>query len=76
MPAMDYSIIADLYDVYARTELDVPFFLQESQVCRSVLELASGTGRLSLPLIEAGVPLSCLDNSPEMLGYLRRKLQA
>jgi SAM-dependent methyltransferase len=73
MSAMDYSTIADLY---AQTDLDVPFFLQESQGCRNVLELTSGTGRLSLPLIEAGVHLSCLDNSPEMLAILRKKLQS
>lgn len=76
MSAMDYAKVADLYDIYAQTDLDVPFFLQESQGCRNVLELTSGTGRLSLPLIEAGVRLSCLDNSPEMLAILRRKLQS
>jgi len=76
MSAMDYSQVADLYDIYAQTDLDVSFFLQESQGCRNVLELTSGTGRLSLPLIEAGVPLSCLDNSPEMLAIFRKKLQS
>lgn len=74
MGAMDYSKVADLYDLYARTDMDVPFFLQEAQGCRNVLELTSGTGRLSLPLIQAHVPLTCLDNSPEMLAVLRRKL--
>ena len=29
MPAMDYSKIADLYDLYAQTEVDIPFFIQE-----------------------------------------------
>jgi SAM-dependent methyltransferase len=76
MPAMDYSKVAELYDLYARTDADVGFFLQETRGCRSVLELTCGTGRLSLPLIQAGVPLTCLDNSPEMLAVLRRKLLA
>ena len=71
---MDYSTVADLYDLYAQIIVDVPFFLREARGCRSVLELTSGTGRLSLPLIEAGVPLTCLDNSPEMLAILRKKL--
>jgi len=75
MPAMDYSKVAELYDIYAQTDIDVPFFLQEARNCHSVLELTSGTGRLSLPLIQAGVPLSCLDSSPEMLAILRGKLQ-
>ena len=74
MPAMDYSKIANFYDLYVQTEVDVPFFLQESRGCRSVLELTSGTGRLSLPLLQAHVPLACLDNSPEMLAILREKL--
>ncbi len=71
---MDYSKVAELYDLYAQSEIDVPFFLQEAQGCRRVLELTSGTGRLSIPLIRAGIPLSCLDNSPDMLAILRRKL--
>ncbi len=73
---MDYSQIAELYDVYVQTDLDVAFFLQEAQGRCKVLELTSGTGRLSVPLLRAGVPLSCLDSSPEMLAVLRRKLQA
>lgn len=76
MPAMDYSQVAALYDLYVDTEIDVPFFLKEAGGCTKVLELTSGTGRLSLPLIEAGVPLSCLDSTPEMLAVLRRKLEA
>jgi SAM-dependent methyltransferase len=76
MSAMDYSKIAQLYDVYVQTDLDVHFFRQAAQGCGKVLELTAGTGRLSLPLLEAGIPLSCLDNSPEMLAILRSKLQA
>ena len=75
MPAMNYARVADLYDLYAQSEIDVPFFLQEAQGCHSVLELTSGTGRLSVPLIQAHVPLTCLDSSPEMLVILRRKLR-
>jgi SAM-dependent methyltransferase len=71
---MDYSKIAELYDVYVQTDMDVAFFLQEAQGCNNILELTSGTGRLSIPLLQANVPLSCLDNSPEMLAVLRRKL--
>jgi SAM-dependent methyltransferase len=38
--------------------------------------LMSGTGRVSLPLAEAGIALTCVDNAPEMLDALRAKLQA
>jgi SAM-dependent methyltransferase len=74
LPVMDYSKVAEIYDVYIQTDMDVAFFLQEAQGCNKVLELTSGTGRLSIPLLQADVPLSCLDNSPEMLAVLRRKL--
>jgi SAM-dependent methyltransferase len=75
MPAMNYAKVAELYDIYVQTEMDVPFFLQEAQRCDQVLELTAGTGRLSLPLLQAGIPLACLDSSPDMLAILRRKLQ-
>jgi SAM-dependent methyltransferase len=76
MPAMDYAKVASLYDLYANTDIDVPFFVQEAQERQSVLELMCGTGRLSIPLIEAGVRLSCLDSSAEMLNVLKEKLRA
>jgi SAM-dependent methyltransferase len=75
--ALDYEKIAHLYDSYCRFTDDLSFFLQE---CRktdgSVLELMSGTGRVSLPLLEAGVNLTCVDASPAMLAILRQKLTA
>jgi SAM-dependent methyltransferase len=74
MPAMDYDRIADLYDAYVVTDLDVPFFLAQTRARRRVLELMSGTGRVSIPLLEAGVDLTCVDSSPEMLARLRVKL--
>lgn len=30
MPAMGYSSVADVYDIYAQTDLDVPFFSRET----------------------------------------------
>jgi len=75
MPAFDYSLLADVYDKFVKTDLDVAFFLDESEgISGGVLELMCGTGRLSMPLLAAGVPLTCVDSSPEMLAQLRRKL--
>lgn len=76
MPAMDYEQVAQFYDAYVQTDFDVAFFLKEAKGARRVMELTSGTGRLSIPLIEAGVPLTCVDLSPEMLARLRAKLDA
>lgn len=76
-PSIDYDSIADLYDCYVISDDDVPFFRAETtQVQGPVLELMAGTGRLSLPLIEAGVALTCVDGSPGMLNVLSRKLTA
>jgi SAM-dependent methyltransferase len=70
---MDYSKIADLYDSYVQVDFDVPFFLEYARQAENVLELMSGTGRLSIPLAQAGVNLTCVDSSPEMLTHLRQK---
>jgi SAM-dependent methyltransferase len=76
-PAMDYSHLAQLYDTYASFTIDVPFYLNEArQQGGQILELMSGTGRVSLPLIESGFPLTCVDSSPQMLQMLRDKLAA
>ncbi|MFH1435711.1 MAG: class I SAM-dependent methyltransferase [Pseudomonadota bacterium] len=73
---MDYAKVADLYDAYVSTTLDIGFFLSESKGRGRVLELMSGTGRVSIPLIEAGVSLTCVDSSSDMLRILREKLKA
>lgn len=67
--------VASLYDIYAQATFDVPFFIQEAaKSSRDILELMSGTGRVSIPLARAGVRLTCVDNAPEMLAILRQKL--
>lgn len=74
--AIEFARVADIYDEFVRTELDVPFFLSETRKASGeVLELMCGTGRLSIPLLEAGVPLVCVDYSPEMLAVLRGKIE-
>ncbi len=72
---IDYDRVAELYDRYVTAEYDVPFFRSEVEAVRGpVLELMAGTGRLSLPLIEAGATLTCVDSSAGMLEILSRKL--
>lgn len=73
---IDYDRIAEIYDLYVKTDYDFPFFLSETKrVTGPVLELMAGTGRLSLPLIEAGVKVTCVDSSNAMLDVLSRKLE-
>ena len=76
MEWIDYDGVAEIYDLYVTADYDLSFFLQEAVgVGGPVLELASGTGRLSIPLIQAGVRLTCVDVSRGMLARLSRKLE-
>jgi len=76
MPAMNYERIAHLYDTYVNAEFDIQFFIEETKfIPGEVLELMSGTGRVSIPLLKEKVKLTCLDSSAAMLGVLQDKLK-
>jgi 16S rRNA A1518/A1519 N6-dimethyltransferase RsmA/KsgA/DIM1 with predicted DNA glycosylase/AP lyase activity len=76
MEINNYDYIADLYDIYVPVTFDVDFFLTEAKkTTGEVLELMSGTGRVSIPLIEAGVKLTCVDLSAGLNAILKGKLQ-
>jgi SAM-dependent methyltransferase len=67
--------VAELYDTYVTTALDLPFYLDvASGLTGEALELMCGTGRVSIPLAEAGARLTCVDASAGMLARLREKL--
>ena len=75
MTHIDYDSIAEIYDLYVTADHDVAFFVTEATAAGGpVLELTAGTGRLSLPLVEVGVELTCVDSSQGMLDVLSRKL--
>jgi SAM-dependent methyltransferase len=73
----NYDIIADLYDeITAPATFDIDFVLKETTKARGeVLELMSGTGRMTIPLLQAGVKLTCVDLSLESNHILSQKLQ-
>ena len=72
---MWYSKIADLYDGLVQFDDDIPFFIDYcTRANGRTLELMSGTGRVSISLLEAGFELTCVDSSAEMLDRLRTKL--
>jgi SAM-dependent methyltransferase len=53
---------------------DVEFYLQRLRSCTGrVLEPAAGTGRVMIPLIEAGLQMEGADNTPEMLAICRAR---
>lgn len=73
-----YDDWADLYDIlYAWRSEDIPFYVDEALRCGGpVLELGCGTGRVTLPLAQAGVDVTGLDSSAGMLRVARRKAKA
>jgi len=71
-----YRPSAYLYDLDPReiTRDDIPFYRKRAnEIGGSVLELGCGTGRVTLPLAEAGHEIWGLDLSKEMLAQLQEK---
>jgi len=68
--------MASLYDYFSTgLEGDVQFYVEEAIKAGSpVLELGCGTGRILIPVAEAGVNAFGLDNSPEMLAIAKQKV--
>jgi SAM-dependent methyltransferase len=68
-----YDRIASFYDPWSRTVTeDVGFYVgHASESGGPVVELAIGTGRIAVPIAEAGVPVIGIDSSPAMLAVAR-----
>lgn len=76
MEINNYDYISDLYDTDVPATFDIEFFIKETnKPPGEVLELMSGTGRVSVPLLQAGVKLTCVDLSAELNAVFRRKLE-
>jgi len=74
--SIKFDLVADLYDSYVNVNLDLKFFLNEtSRFDDEILELMCGTGRVSLPLLESGKKLCCVDYSIKMLDIFRKKIE-
>lgn len=66
---------AEFYDLeFSTRDFELPFFRKYARQARgSVLEVACGTGRLTLPLARDGVDMTGLDISAPMLERARQK---
>lgn len=66
---------AEFYDLeFATREIEIPFFRKAARnAAGPVLEVACGTGRITLPLARDGVDITGLDISRPMLEQARRK---
>ncbi len=64
----------DLYDRAHTLKEDIPFWVREAKASGGpVLELGCGTGRVAIPVAQAGVQITGLDNSSAMLSSARAK---
>lgn len=77
----NYRAIAEYYDAeYADKQMlqeDVPFLLAHLPARRrTILEIAAGTGRVAIPLAQAGHRVVGFDNAKDMLAIARRKRDA
>ena len=75
---MSISTLPLLYHAHhsAYTD-DLPFWLNLAQQQKGpILELGCGTGRVLVPLVQAGHTIYGLDNDPDMLAVLRRQLDS
>lgn len=74
-----YGVLAEAYDAYLSStdfnDLSVYENIIKS-VDRTALELACGTGRILLPLLEAGYSVEGMDSSDEMLALCLSKGEA
>ena len=73
----DFDAWADVYDrIYSYVRDDIPFYVEAARESDGpVLELGCGTGRVTVPIAEAGVDVVGLDFSSAMLDVARSKSQ-
>lgn len=72
----NYALDAELYDiVYEDYVDDIAFYVEEARQANGpCLELACGTGRVLIPVAEAGVTITGIDTAKPMLARARRKV--
>ena len=75
--ATNFDQWADIYDsVYSYVREDIPFYVEETRLAGGpVLELGCGTGRVAIPIAQAGVDIVGLDSSVAMVDVARRKMR-
>lgn len=71
-----FDKVADIYDFYVNVDFDIPFFIKETDGFEGeILELMCGTGRVSIPLLDSGRHMTCVDYSKGMLDSFARKMK-
>ena len=69
-----YENSAVFYDLFAQND-DIPFYIEYAKKQNSpILDLAAGTGRVTIPLAEAGFKIYSLESSEAMLNQAKKKI--
>ncbi len=73
-----YDEIARFYDPWSRSVVeDIDFYVEHAVASGGpVVELAVGTGRVAVPIAQAGIPVIGVDTSPGMLAVAREAADA
>jgi SAM-dependent methyltransferase len=73
-----YDPIARIYDPWSRSVTeDVSFYVEEARRAGGpIVELGVGTGRIAVPIAQAGIPVIGVDDSPRMLEVCGERAEA
>lgn len=73
----DFYDYPELYDALLPVEAHLPFYADLARKQNgAVLELACGTGQITVPMAALGLPITGLDSSPAMLNVARQRALA
>lgn len=72
---LDEFLFPELYDVFNQEyRSDISWYIEVLKPYSKILELGIGTGRVAIPLAQAGYDVWGIDNSPEMTALLKQKI--
>ncbi|MBA13211.1 MAG: hypothetical protein CL751_04575 [Chloroflexi bacterium] len=73
----DYDTWAEIYDqIYSDLTVDVDFYKRLASLNKDkILEIGCGTGRITIPLAQAGSEIIGIDLSKNMISILRNKIK-
>lgn len=72
---IDEFLFPELYDIFNQEYTsDISWYIEVLKPYSKILELGIGTGRVGIPLAQAGYDVWGVDNSPEMIALLKRKI--
>jgi predicted RNA methylase len=69
-----YEGVAEFYDLFS-SNVDLPLYLEYAKIQGSpILDVAAGTGRVSVALAKGGFAVHAIEKSPSMLSVFKEKI--